>query len=493
VPTIRILSRASALAVTQAEHVGAAIRKRWPDVAVTFLTRASAGDRDRVVALSAAGEKGLFTADLSDALAAGHADLVVHSWKDLPIAPRPDTVIAGTLPRADVRDVLLVRREAIARAPATLRVLTSSPRRAWQITAYLSPLLPWRVDLIAVAAVRGNVPTRLEKLLRSDGDALVVAKAALDRLLDAGTDGDTRAGIRGALEQCRWMVLPRREFPTAPAQGALAIEAARGNQAVIDRVNAITDLATEQACIAERAILASYGGGCHEAIGASVVDRTFGRVTSVRGRLKDGSVLARWELDRDQPVPPTTGLEFVWPRPDERGGGTRRPRPNAESVVSARALWITRADAWPRALVPRPDQVLWAAGPRTWEKLAARGLWVNGSADGLGDEESPNIDALAGGSVDWQRLTHGMSGDEAATATYDVHYELPADLTSRTHFFWTSGSVFRQALARHPTIRMGWHASGPGRTAHAVGEALRPTDRASIWLDYDTWLESILP
>jgi hypothetical protein len=70
-----------------------------------------------------------------------------------------------------------------------------------------------------------------------------------------------------------------------------------------------------------------------------------------------------------------------------------------------------------------------------------------------------------------------------------VTHHLPEDLPSRTHFFWTSGSLFTEALRRFPAIRRGWHASGPGRTASVIREALGEADHARVWLDYDQWFE----
>jgi hydroxymethylbilane synthase len=247
----------------------------------------------------------------------------VHSWKDLPIKPRTDTVIAGTLERADARDVLLIGRRTIDAEPSTLRVMTSSPRRAWQLSTSLRPLLPWPVSDVQTEDVRGNVPTRLNKALRDETAALVVAKAALDRLLGPDTIVDAGDEVRAVLTLCNWMVLPLRDFPTAPAQGALAIEVAATNHRVIDRVRAVSHEPTVRACQAERAILASHGGGCHEAIGATVLQRDYGTITSVRGHLPSGDQIERWSLDRIDTAPPPGSLGAIWPRPDERGRGAR--------------------------------------------------------------------------------------------------------------------------------------------------------------------------
>ncbi len=481
----RVLSRASALAVLQARTVAAALRARWPDLDVQLATRASEGDRNRDVPLAQAVEKGLFTADLSAALLSGEAEAVVHSWKDLPIEPRPGTFVAGTLERADPRDVLLVRREAIDRAPDAFPVLTSSPRRAWQLEQSIRDLMPWPVSRIDVRAVRGNIPTRVRKLVDGDADALVVAKAALDRLLSDADPAGARDVLREALARCRWMVLPIREFPTAPAQGALAIEVAAARTDVVDRVRAIDHAATATAVAVERRILAGFGGGCHEAIGATVLLRDYGTIRSVRGLDRQGRAMAEWSLEPVTPLPPPASAETIWPRPDERAGAVRRPI--AVDVPVDRDLWIARADALPEGTRPRDGQLVWAAGTRTWRRLASRGVWVNGCTEGLGDAEAPRIEALAGRSATWLRLTHAGSDAPASLATYEVDHRLPPDLAARTHFFWTSASAFLAALEAVPAIRSGWHASGPGRTARVIRDTLGSPDRVSIWLDYEQW------
>jgi hydroxymethylbilane synthase len=482
---LRILSRASALAVLQGTAVERALIARWPDLTTERMTRSSTGDRDPQIDLWAATDKGLFTSDLSQALLDGAADVVVHSWKDLPTSGHPGTVVAATLQRADPRDVLLVRRAVVSARATTLNVLSSSPRRAWQIQGSASRLLPWPVTDVRVTPVRGNIPTRLNKLVNGDGDALIVAKAALDRLLSGDSPSDIVAAVHAALGKCRWMVLPLKEHPTAPAQGALAVEIAAGRPDLLDRLRAISHAPTWEAVERERSILESFGGGCHEAVGATVLVRDFGRVVSVRARVGEART-ETWSLEVPGELPPRTSAQGVWPRPDERGSSTRRRAIRVAMPGGDVGFWIARAEALPTEWDVQAGRIVWAAGLRTWERLATRGVWVNGCADGLGDNEPADIDALAGRPVAWRRLTHSESRDPEALATYTVE-EDPSDLSGRTHFFWTSGSAFARALARHPAIRSAWHASGPGRTARAIRENLGAEGRLSIWLDYDQW------
>jgi hydroxymethylbilane synthase len=325
----------------------------------------------------------------------------------------------------------------------------------------------------------------LNKLVSGEGDGLIVAKAALDRLLSSDSPAETVATVRSALSKCRWMVLPLREHPTAPAQGALAVEVAAGRVDLIDRLRAISHAPTWEAVGRERSILASFGGGCHEAVGATVLVRDFGRVISVRARVGENHTEA-WSLEAPGVRPPTASAGAIWPRPDERGAGTRRRAIRVSMPSDDVGFWVARAEALPAEWEVPSSRFVWAAGLRTWERLARRGIWVHGSADGLGDHERPEIDAIVGRSVVWRRLTHSDSGDPEALATYAVD-EVEVDLAGRTHFFWTSGSAFARALARQPAIRSAWHASGPGRTARTIRDTLGPDGRLSLWLDYDQW------
>jgi hydroxymethylbilane synthase len=485
---LRILSRSSALARLQVALVSRALTTAHPNLEVECLTRASAGDRDQTSPLWQMGDRGAFTADLSDALRRDEADVVVHSFKDLPIALPDGTQVAGALPRADPRDVLLMRRPVVVEKPAALTILSSSPRRAWLLQETLPALLPWTVSAVTTLPVRGNIETRLRKLVEGEAHGLVVAKAALDRLLGFGPPFEREAGIvRGYLDQCFYMVLPMREFPWAPAQGAVALEIATGKPEIAAVLEPIICRPTTAAVDMERQVLAGYGGGCHQALGAAVLETPHGRVVSVRAKGLAGDALQQWTLEASRPAYPRSSPERMWPRPGEELRTTRRSL-SAARPPETDGLWIARADALPPSWAPTPATPVWAAGSQTWRKLAAAGVWVHGCADGLGDGGRPAVDALAGRELSWVRLTHagGVTG-KGEIATYGVETELPEDLPSRSHFFWMSGSLFTTALVRWPQLRDGWHASGPGRTHQAIVTALGSAGRVGVWLDRESW------
>src|SRR5437868_7218624 len=158
-------------------------------------------------------EKGVFTEDFVQDLLDGKTDMVVHSWKDLPTAPRVGTKIVATLPRADQRDLFLFKKSSEARVRSTgeLNVFSSSPRRAYNLEGFLKDHLPYNLSKVQFHNVRGNIQTRVRKMLEDASvDGLIVAKAAIDRLLTvkAAEFNETRQFLRETLKELNWVVLP---------------------------------------------------------------------------------------------------------------------------------------------------------------------------------------------------------------------------------------------------------------------------------------------
>lgn len=484
---VRLLSRASALARLQTALVQRALGAVHPRLDIQCLTRTSAGDQDQTSPLWKLPDKGAFTADISRALVDGDADVAVHSFKDLPTEMPAGTRIAGALPRADPRDVLVMRKAAVTARPEALRILSSSPRRAWLLGETVPSLLPWPVRAVEAVPVRGNIETRLRKLVEGEEHGVVVAKAALDRLLGFGPPFEQDAvAVRARLDHCQWMVLPMREFPWAPAQGALALEIPEERSDLSDLLAPILCASTTASVHYERQILNDHGGGCHQALGAAAIEKPYGRVVSIRSRDRGVST---WQLEGGRQAFPRAPEDAVWPRRHEGVAAVRTSM--AVGQPSGDAFRVSRADALPATWSLPEDAIVWAAGSATWRRLARRGVWVNGCADGLGDDERPAVDLLAGRPLQWICLTHDRAARPDALATYHVEVPLPDDLASRSHFYWTSGAIFRNAIDRWPTIKEGWHGSGPGRTRQAIEATIGATERTGIWLDRDSWERDI--
>ena len=492
---VTIASRRSDLARIQAYQVGQALQSAHPQLEIKYSFHESLGDKHQKDPLWQMPEKGVFTQDFRAGLFRGDFDLVVHSWKDLAIEDDPETEIAATLPRADARDLLLMREDRWPQIVSTgqVSILTSSPRRAYNLESFLRDALPAKVSQLDFVNVRGNVPTRVRKLFQSDADGLVVAKAAIDRLLTAEQPdfAITRAELRKALSRCRWMVLPLSANPSAPAQGALAVEISRSRNDLRELLAPINCAETFTAVTHERAILAGYGGGCHQKIGVSVLRREFGGVTFVRG-LTDGGEVLDSRISRSPASPAAKVAQHeVWPQDSsEARVFTSQPIP-VSRPSEAPALWLAKADALPEDWLIDASQIVWTSGLQTWKRLTQRGIWVNGSAESLGEHESPRIEILVGSAIEWLKLTHseGYEGEMPVLATYRlVPRNGLLDLKGRKHFFWKSGSTFEYALSQNPWLKDMKHYCGPGNTFRILRQhGIEPV----VFLDHEQWLKEM--
>lgn len=238
---LRIATRASQLAVWQAEHVADLLRAARPGVEVELVRVTTEGDRRTDVPLSVIGGKGVFATEVQSAVLEGRAELAVHSGKDLPAVTGEGLHLAAVPRRGDPRDALV--GAALDDLPEGAVVATGSIRRRAQL-ADLRPDLRF-------AELRGNMATRLAKA--DHFDAIVVAAAALGRL---------------GLEQHLTEVLPVERFIPQVAQGALVVECRAGEPELAALLQELEDATTRRAVDAERAFLAELGGDCTLPAGA---------------------------------------------------------------------------------------------------------------------------------------------------------------------------------------------------------------------------------
>jgi len=241
--SLRLGTRASALARWQAEWVAAQLQKRGTAVELVPIT--TQGDV-KSGPLGQIGGQGLFTKELQRALLAGQIDLAVHSLKDLPTAPVDGLLLAAVPERESTADVLISSKaESIESLPRSARVGTGSLRRKAQ-------LLHLRPDLV-IEDIRGNVETRLRKLDDGHYDAIVLAEAGLKRL-----------GLAGRVTQ----IIPRAIMLPAVGQGALGIETRANDTPTQSALAPLDDFETHQAVLAERTLLFALRAGCLAPVGA---------------------------------------------------------------------------------------------------------------------------------------------------------------------------------------------------------------------------------
>jgi hydroxymethylbilane synthase len=235
-------SRGSKLALWQTEWVKSELERLTPGLEIEIKVLSTKGDRVLDVSLPKLGEqgKGLFTAELEEALFGGAIDLAVHSLKDLPTELPAGLQIGSITEREDVRDALVSGGgKTFIELPPGALIGTSSLRRHAQLRAA-------RPDLM-IEPVRGNLDTRLRKLDEGNFDAIILAAAGLRRL-----------GYADRITE----YLSEELMLSAVGQGALAIETRADDQAVNEIVRRINHQPTERACHAERAFLKGLGGGC---------------------------------------------------------------------------------------------------------------------------------------------------------------------------------------------------------------------------------------
>jgi hydroxymethylbilane synthase len=245
VKPLRIGSRGSALALWQAGFVRDwLVRAHRAEIEIIIIK--TSGDQFQQTSVAAIGLKGVFIKELEDALLDGRVDLAVHSMKDVPTEIPPGLVFPAITRRDDARDCLLSREgRTLAQLPDGARVGTSSLRRQAQ-------LLRVRPGLAAVD-LRGNVDTRIRKLDEGQFEAILLAKAGVDRL--------------GRSERITEVLSPDVMLP-AVGQGALGVETREGDHPLREIVAGLDDGPTRAAVTAERALLAELEGGCQVPLGA---------------------------------------------------------------------------------------------------------------------------------------------------------------------------------------------------------------------------------
>lgn len=280
--TLRIGTRASALARTQTDLVAAALGVPFEIVHIV-----TEGDRS-AAALTQIGGTGVFVSALRTALANEEIDVAVHSYKDLPTAAAEGITVAAIPPREDPRDALVARDGLVlGELPLGSRVGTGSPRRAAQLRALGLGL--------EVVPLRGNVDTRVGKVAAGELDAIVIALAGLRRL--------------GRENEVTEILDPIQVLP-APAQGALAVECRTGDASVREVLSGLDSPETRAAVTAERALLAALEAGCSAPVGAlaEIADGEHGPEIFLRGSVTavDGSDAVRLSA-----TGPTTDAEGV--------------------------------------------------------------------------------------------------------------------------------------------------------------------------------------
>ncbi len=268
--TLKIATRKSPLALWQAQHVKAQLRKYHPNLQVELVKMTTKGDQILNTPLAKIGGKGLFIKELEIGMLAGNADIAVHSMKDMPYKIPPEFALGAILKRGNPFDALVSNHfSSLENLPPNAKVGTCSMRRIVQLKAL-------RPDL-KILNLRGNINTRLDKLDAGDYDAIILACAGLIRL-----------GFEDRIQQ---QFSPNQCLP-AVGQGAVGIEIRTGDTRILELIAPLIDADTTACVRAERALNATLEGNCSAPIaGFATLENQQLTLTALVGNVKNGVIL----------------------------------------------------------------------------------------------------------------------------------------------------------------------------------------------------------
>lgn len=472
----KIGTRGSLLALTQCNLIKEEIEKKTKESFV-LKTIKTQGDLIQDKPLWQLDGKDFFTKELDHALLTNDVDLVVHSYKDLG-SERPAGIKLQTITkRSFAHDILLIKKTTIKDLKNKKKIIvgTSSPRRTINLTQGLSEFLPYGENLeVECRSVRGNVNTRIEKLLSGEYDAIVLALAGIERLAH---QDDSKKILAGLLKDLNFMVLPQTYFPSAASQGALAIECLESASPDLQKtLSSVHDDLTAIEMERERKAFKSYGGGCHLAVGIYVKKIHDFFIHIHRGTVDDRAI-SKLELE---------GVEYK----SLKDRKTYEVFGEKDFLITKEKLKINEQDdnlfvtsSHCFHAINKNNSSLWAAGNRTMKKLASLGHWVCGSSEGLGHEiieEFKNSKAieLMLSSEKWKVLSHenaeSFVGDIISCYDHSINTKVDDKLETKMLnsevIYWSSIIQYKAYLEKYPSLASKIHCCGLGKTYLKIKE-----------------------
>jgi hydroxymethylbilane synthase len=512
---MKIICRKSNLSKAQGQLARRVLAQHFPDVSMDFLFKETSGDLDQTTPLYQMLDKNVFSTDIDAALRQGSADFAVHSLKDVGeerLLGEGD-FHAAVFERECPHDVVIFKPDILEKLKRkqAIRIGTSSLRREELVPPFLQKALPnfdnsnKEKPVIQIKPIRGNVETRLQKLIHSDDyDGIVLAVAGLNRLLNSEFYLEAKTLLQGTLK----MWLPLVECPPALGQGALLIECLKTNLEAVKMLKAIDNQQLKAQLLAERAATLDFGKGCHQRFGAIFIEnksqndvytdlsRDYREGSSFivsNGKTAEGASANRFVFDTDKRLEGkkiVSATDFMREFFDYEFYKTEQISDIIKDLEHAENPFFI---AHHRAVTPEMLPILscpdsssggpknWASGTKTWFELAKKGIWIEGCADGLGIDFLKNVwqSPLANisesdlvlltnedSALDWQRE------GRKAIATYRLISNpsdgLIAALKSAEVIFWTSFKQFEACKSFYTEGSL--HACPAGKTARKLRE-----------------------
>lgn len=491
----KIGTRGSLLAVTQSTLTKEFLERKTP-YQFELVTIKTQGDQIQDKPLWQLEGKDFFTKELDEALLKNEVDLVIHSYKDLG-SIRPEGIELGAISsRNFANDILLIKKEMIPKIQFLSQIVvgTSSPRRIVNLEKSLKDFLPSTKKELRVhcKVLRGNVNTRIEKLLSGQYDAIVLAMAGLERLASHSLSKRTLSKLLNNLD---FMILPQSIFPAAASQGALGVEISSNHPQYETLKKILKTFHHEQTAkevSIERTLFQKYGGGCHLAVGIYAKER-FGHLTTTEKGQWNNKEIDERNILIDQKIQFKNA--FIGLEKDSTDQRLIFDELIAKEPIRSKAnpshnLFITSKHTIHN--IPKNAQSLWSAGVSTWKRLAAQGMWVRGSSDSDGHgvlKEFSQSKALSLmlKSKNWSILTRKGSKISSWPVVPCYQYQMQKPdksyeqkLNTTEAFYWMSYSQYLAFKEHFPKIK--WsekkHFAGLGKTMQqfkAAGIKVYPT------------------
>jgi len=484
---LRVASRSSFLAKIQTYIVIQELKKKIKGLKFEEIYTSTSGDKNPGHQPWKDLGYGIFTGSLTKELLKNSFDCIVHSYKDLPVLKSKTDFV--TIKRADPRDILLLEKTSLKKNKLILA--TSSPRRK-SSTKELKKLL--NKKNISSKMIRGNVTTRLDKVLNSkDYDGIFMAKAAIDRIYKYGNKvnkSETKKFIN-YFKKFTPIILPLSLFPTAASQGAIAVEFKNNDKKTKSLLNKINCKETLKVCHEERKLLKKYGGGCGLDIGITIENIKNNYFLFSKGidakskkQFHQNKLLNKNKLKKTNFVfPKTINTYQMFDRQT-----SKLPRINKSTVI------LTRPDFNIKQL--NKNNYFISSGVQTWHRLAKQNIFLQSSFDGLGEDYRfpekhyrsfvPIKKITYKNSISTYK-TKQISGYELIPA---INYETIENLFEAKVFFWMSFSAFQLAVKIRPEILKFDHCSGPGSTYDQLKKHI-PIKKLHLFFNYKDFKDSI--
>lgn len=474
--TLKIICRSSRLSLAQAAIVKQRILAENSDVQVDIVTKDTAGDLDQTTPLYEMEGRDFFSKEIDAYLLSGEADIAVHSLKDLSAERINNTDFSSAIiERIDPRDVFILSKSGLEKLSnnEVIVIGTSSLRRQELAPVFLQKAVPYfkgKQANLECKPIRGNVDSRLSQLQSGKFDALILAAAGLNRLLQSEID---RHYTQSLLAGTKLMWLPLVECSPAPGQGALLAEALSSNADAVRVLQSIHNAELAKLLSVERKAVETFGGGCHQKYGAVSIDYKGLRFTAIVGKddqereVTDLQFEATFNLDGRKLFSTTDFMseffsyEFL----------------NTSITIEQDIVFVAHHRAVTDDLVEvLKGKRVWCSGTKTWLELAQKGIWCEGCADGLGFSflndvfntplvaiPKENIHVLTNAQSEVQWKSEGIKASSTYKLVADMSQAVIDEIKNADVLFWTNYQQYE--VAQNFLKKDVVHICPAGRTA----------------------------